>query len=267
MTEQNIHFVSVCDDISKASYLITTASANNIRLTFFVTHAWSGFECKITALVRLLQGVRAHDIVCFVDAYDVLVLQNSNTIKERFLEYTCNILFSSEQVCFPSCNEEKYDEYYKDNVPLFPCLNSGGFIGYSGALLKMLTSKCARDIQAECYNGGDQAFFTNYFLSFHDDEQIQLDTKQLIFQSMCAIDYSTTFTCIGGRIYNKLTNVYPCILHFNGFRDNDVKCVRHRVTGIMMPALHVFLTYTQTQYTGMILYDYPYIEHIYGKTK
>ena len=196
-----------------------------------------------------------------MDAYDVLFLEAMEIIRTKFEEYDCRILFSSENICFPA---ENYSRYKKEGLLIngssYPFLNSGGFIGYKCDVWEMLCWKSRLCIHEICQHGGDQNYFTQYFLEHHQIKRIRLDTHQRIFQSMCALNYDETFVCKQGKIYNKVLDTFPCILHFNGFRDMKTKMAINLITGKLEPVLEVFTQMIETSTSSNICYTYPYCE-------
>ena len=161
----------------------------------------------------------------------------------KFKDLSCNIVFSSELHCYPSENKNYYDLIgYNENDPrCFKYLNSGGFIGYNKNIYEMLQWKNEIEITTLCQIGGDQNYFTKYFLQRGKLENIKLDVDQIIFQSMCSINYQKVFHCKNGKIYNKIFEKIPSILHFNGFGDMVIKEAKHNETNKMLPVLQSFI--------------------------
>ena len=133
-----IHFVTIGSDEKKMEYLKKSANIKNLNITY-ITIKWRGFIDKIMYMIHFIKDYNDNDIVCFIDAYDVIV-SNIDDIYKKFIDYNCNILFSSEFICFPYSNIEKYNILEKDikyNTN-FKYLNSGGYIGYKKNLYKLI---------------------------------------------------------------------------------------------------------------------------------
>ena len=65
--------------------------------------------------------------------------------------------------------------------------------------------------------GGDQNYFTEYFLNHGiDQNKVKIDMFQQIFQSMYKIHFEG-IEFINGRLYNNILKVKPCFVHFNGY--------------------------------------------------
>ena len=202
---------------------------------------WRGFIDKIVAMKSCVELLDDDTIVCFIDAYDVLCFSGLEEIKRKFLEYKADIVFSSELNCYPIENMPRYEmiEYhlydmmYQTNEAQRPSwvrpietnykyVNSGGYIGYAGAMKKMFSWKTMDVVEKMIELGGDQNFFTQYYLEFadigHDDVVVAIDDHQRIFQSLYKVDLAD-FSFHRGRLYNHVLRTYPCFAHFNGYRD------------------------------------------------
>lgn len=212
----SIYFVTIGSDETKIEYLKKSAEIKNIDIKYIIIK-WTGFVNKIKYMIDFMKDYNDDDIICFIDAYDVIV-SNIENIYKNFINYNCNIVFSSECICFPYSNIERYKNI--NSKTNFKYLNSGGYIGYKKNIYQMLTSTKLEEITMLCKNGGDQNFFTQYYLN--NQINIKLDTNQEIFQSMCCVNFYE-FEFHNGYLYNKILETYPCFIHFNGFGDNDIK--------------------------------------------
>jgi hypothetical protein len=216
----HIYFITIGSDETKIKYLKKSVEIKNIDMKYIIIK-WRGFVDKIKYMIECIKDYNDNDIVCFVDAYDIIV-SNVEDIYNRFIKYNCNILFSSEFICFPYSNIEGYTNI--NSKTNFKYLNSGGYIGYKKNIYEMLKYRTLEEIYILCKNGGDQNFFTQYYLNnkINNEINIKLDTNQEIFQSMCCVNFYD-FELHNGYVYNKILEIYPCFIHFNGFGDNDIK--------------------------------------------
>lgn len=197
-------------DESRIQYLKDTALLNNIEICYLKKDTWNGYIDKIIAMDNIVQKHNDDDIICFFDAYDVLVNQNSDDLLEKFNNYNCDLLIGAELNCYP----EKYKNLYPETTTKYKYLNSGGYIGYKHALQKIFKWKSYNDIYQICSNGGDQSYFTEYYLHHHSDK-IKLDSGCVIFQNMHLVSWKE-LNFNSGKIYNKILNQIPCFIHFNG---------------------------------------------------
>jgi hypothetical protein len=253
------HLFTVASDESKMSLLKQTADFYEIKIRVLSIANWTGFIDKILAMKDAISSLPDDDIVCFIDAYDVLVMGDIPEILQKFENYRRSILMSSELNCYPPENQSRYDqiEYSvfeqeeANNIwgtrrsqainTNYKYMNSGGYMGYVKYLKNMFQWKTTDEMRQMCEFGGDQNFFTQYYLEFATDQvmNIGLDFRQEIFQSLYKVDLRN-FAFFEGRLYNHTLRTYPCFVHFNGFRDYG-GCLVHRKTGERHNAMDVFI--------------------------
>lgn len=254
MTE-NLHIYTICSDLSKLTYLIESSNIASLDINIHKLDIWNGYVDKITTMIKILESHSETDIICFIDAYDVICYSDIDEIINKFKESNCNILLSGEVNCYPEKLLGRYKdleyqmqdflikkggENYSNISPIFPTnfkyVNSGGYIGYCSNLLQMLKWKSVKEIVEICQDGGDQTYFSIYYLEHAFDsfkrefecreknikpyDIIKIDTEQNIFQSMYYVNF-TEFYYLNGRLYNSILNKKPCFAHFNGFNVYD----------------------------------------------
>jgi hypothetical protein len=262
------HIVTICSDNNKIRHLKRSAIYTNNDINYIIIN-WNGFIDKIIYMIDFIKTIPDNDIICFIDAYDVLVLDNVDKIYNKFINARCNILFSSELVCFPKMNSKKYEEVYKyiQVETNFKYLNSGGYIGFKKNIYNMLTSKSIPEIKKICEIGGDQNFFTQYFLENLDNINIKLDMNQYIFQSMCCVDFAD-FEFQNGVLYNKILNTYPSFIHFNGFGDDEIKTAIDNETNESVDIIAEFVKKKELSMNGNVIkLQYKQFDNLYIKQK
>lgn len=246
------HVFTIASDASKVVRLLKTATWSGLHIEVIQLPRWRGFTDKIYAMKEVLEFIPEEDVVCFIDAYDVLCFTHANEILEKFRSYQCNLVVSSELNCFPVENQERYQqlaskvETPNDTKSKYQYVNSGGYIGYCGAIKQMFHWKTDTEIEEICQLGGDQQYVTQYYLEFAQDDfvRIGLDTHQCIFQSMYKVSLRS-FAWFDGRLYNHMLRSYPCFAHFNGFHDYQDELMQ-RDTGQRENAMDVFIHKMQT---------------------
>jgi GR25 family glycosyltransferase involved in LPS biosynthesis len=197
-------------DETRVQYLKDSAIFNNFEVCYLKKNTWNGYVDKIIVIYNILQKHNDNDIICFIDAYDVLINQNIDYLLEKFNYYNCDLLIGAELSCYPDI----YKEMYPKTNSKYKYVNSGGYIGYKHAIQKMFKWKSYDDIYQICSYGGDQSYFIAYFIS-HNSDKIKLDTECLIFQNMHWVNWNELqFNC--GKLYNTILHTYPCFIHFNG---------------------------------------------------
>lgn len=242
------HVFTIASDASKVARLLKTATWSGLHIEVIQLPRWRGFTDKIYAMKEVLEFIPEEDVVCFIDAYDVLCFTHANEILEKFRSYQCNLVLSSELNCFPVENQERYQPLLGigTSKSKYQYVNSGGYIGYCGAIKRMFQWKTDDEIEEICRLGGDQQYVTQYYLEFAQDESVRigLDTHQCIFQSMYKVS-CRSFAWFDGRLYNHVLRTYPCFAHFNGFHDYQDELV-HCMTGRRENAMDVFVRKMQT---------------------
>ena len=232
-----IHFFTFGGgDISRFEYLKKSSENCGLPVNFISNTEWNGYFDKILFVLNAIKNIPDNHIVCFMDGFDVLAVGESDEIREKFIKFNCDVLCGAELNCWPGDYLGHYNSIKHDTG--FRYLNSGGFIGYKHAILKIYTWKSLEDIEEICKKQSDQGYFIEYYLAHvnNNDNRIKLDTRAEIFQNMFSVGWNE-FNFKNGRIVNLIMNTRPCFLHFNGgtlFFPNDVfvsfcnsKCRRH----------------------------------------
>jgi len=209
----SLNIFTFLTDESRVQYLKQSAELNNLNIQFLVKSRWNGYTDKIFAIQKQLELLEDNDIVCFIDAYDVLVNNTQTDILEKFYSYNCNLLLGAELNCYP----EQYKEQFPNTSTNSKYVNSGGYIGYVSSLKHLFHWKNPAEIIRICSNGGDQTYFIEYYLNHYmkSELNIKLDDKSLIFQNMHWINWKE-LEFINGIVHNRILDTWPCFIHFNG---------------------------------------------------
>jgi hypothetical protein len=208
-----LHIITFGTDDTRLKYLKESARLSNLEIHYTIKSTWDGYIDKILYTREFLEGIPDTDIVCFVDAYDVLALASAEEILAKFKSYDCDLVLGAEMNSYP----ERYRQYYpsKEYTTNSLYVNSGGYIGYRHAIYKLLTWQNDDTIRSMCSNtnGGDQTYFIEYYL--RNPHAIKLDTWQKIFQNMHWVSWNELYIH-RGRVINVELNQKPCFIHFNG---------------------------------------------------
>ena len=205
-----LHVYTFHTDETKIQYLKESSILNNVKINYLKKDWWNGYVDKIIAIDNVIKNHLDDDIICFIDAYDVLVNENLDDLLEKFKNYKCELLIGCEKNCYPFIYKEKYP----DTESIYKYVNSGGYIGYKHAVQKIFNWKSYEEIDDICYDYGDQSYFIEYFLS-NQSEKIKLDTECVIFQNMHLVNWNEIIFNYG-KIHNRMLNTIPCFIHFNG---------------------------------------------------
>ena len=85
-----LHVVTFATDSSRLKYLKETAKLKNLEIHYIMKDKWNGFFDKILYTREFLSRIDDNDIVCFIDAYDVILLRDISTFEDDFLSF-CKI--------------------------------------------------------------------------------------------------------------------------------------------------------------------------------
>jgi len=221
------HVYTIATNLKRAKCLLDSAKLFNMNIKIINPTSWKGNYDKMLYMLKEIKNLPDNDIILFVDAYDVIITGSIEEIKEKYLSMNCDLLVSAENNCFPRYYTERYDQflettdYEKINTSFdekintsFRYLNSGGYVGTVKAIKDLYSWKTLDEMKVICVKGSDQAYFMEYYLSNPMLFIFKIDTECKIFQSMYRTSWKD-FVCEGGRIFNKVLNQRPCMLHFN----------------------------------------------------
>ncbi|MEC8977293.1 MAG: hypothetical protein VYC40_00085 [Pseudomonadota bacterium] len=222
------HVVSVGNRLEKAHYLVDSAKQWSLPLTVLgVGSQWQGLLDKPLHLQAYLQHLPDHDIVMFVDAYDVFIHASSSDLIQTFKSFNKPLVFSTDNWLFPDIDVgSKYPSMPSSIV--FRYLNSGASIGYVWAYKEMLKSffatQCADALgrihstkrTLNLHQENDQRCATTYYLSHPD--RVVLDHEMKLFAGLNELHNQKYFSVLaGGAILNHITHQRSKVFHGNGF--------------------------------------------------
>lgn len=260
-----VHVFCVASDPTKAAALVTSAHRHGLPLHVHVLPTWNGYVDKITHMIDLLASVPDDDMCVFVDAYDVVCYADADEIHTKYTALGGDIVFGAELNCYPEHNEALYryvdQETGQDPTPtLYAYLNSGGYAGTKKALLAMLRWRDPATVEEMCSYGGDQNYFTHFYLEQclnpHLGLKVVLDRGQTLFQNMARVEWNECFLVAQDarvRFRNDVLDTTPCFVHLNGYNFYDY-VMRNEVTGREENALAVLVA----SGAGPLPYRVPY---------
>jgi len=175
---------------------------------------WTGFIRKVHYAHEMAKELTQYDYLLLMDARDVVVLEDPQTVLDRFLE------FDQPWVCAAEPNIWPIGMYRSSDYPPGPVLNpyrylnSGAYIAERGHLLDCLDRwpRLGRDQVALIAKGEDGAFLTEFYI--REPGAITLDHECRLFQCMCGSDWCCEVT--PGHVHNALTDTDPLVIHYNG---------------------------------------------------
>ncbi len=191
-------------DTKKAAPLFASAELHGVTIrNLCTTTKWTGLKDKLCAMRTFLEPLRADDLVCFVDAYDVIVNQPLETAEHVFLASGAKILFGAERQLDPP--HEKLTAYPHISSE-FRFLNSGVYIGVVSALKEMLSGPI------ETYPN-DQLYCHLYYKDNYTNG-IKIDSRAALVVNMFGVEWRRLSITEGVITLDESHS--PCFLHFNG---------------------------------------------------
>lgn len=197
-----------------------------------------GFGVKLELFQQFVESKDEDDLILFTDAFDVLMVESHEKIRDRFIEVSkltmaresdpavthemreqgvvdrpVTIVFSTELFCHP--DPHRWSEYPEiDRMYYLPYLNSGTFVGKAGDLKRIMA------LYPYSISDDDQRYWTTLYLEsrrHYDLPRIGLDHDNDIFLCMSG------HTMYKGLQFDPSTQQYkfihtpgqPLIMHFN----------------------------------------------------
>ncbi|HTI07209.1 MAG TPA: hypothetical protein VL832_01600 [Puia sp.] len=193
---------------------------------------WTNNRTKDILLRNYLTGLDGEEVVLFSDGYDTMMLAGEEEILEKFEQEKTDLLVSAEANCFP---DKSLQDLYPPSDTIYRYLNCGGFIGRVKAIRDFLCKEVADP--GTRHDWSNQYIWTLKYLQ--DTRQLKLDTRCEIFCTFYTIIgqfplpddavrnrkeytriyqewFQQNFVVRNDRIFNKLTETWPCNVHFNG---------------------------------------------------
>ena len=232
------HVCTVATDESKAGKLIHSANKFDVKLNNLGKGVkWEGGTMegqggghKINLVREFIQDKKDHDVILFLDGYDTFLTDYTDEIISRYIEFSHNIVFSSERFCWP---DERHGSELKalntDQSTPYQYLNSGMYIGRVDELKKLFAEPL------ENYDD-DQLYVQKQYLKGECD--IVCDVEGYMFTT-----HEPQISKTNGQLFNPVTNCYSCAYHGNGGEDAKVVLdgIYQRFFG------NPVITYTQTK--------------------
>jgi len=206
---------------------------------------WQGYSWKFELMKKYLRTLK-DELVCFVDAFDVIVLEDAATIERKFTERIGQdwdkIIISKEQYSQPII--ENILMRILQSLVFTKCkdeyINTGTYMGYSSTLLNMLENITFKSTD------NDQSILQKYCVQH--EHQFIIDVECNLF-----LVINSTFLKIKKGEYNisyvdnklKYNNTFPSFFHGNGFTNFDIiiKQLKYDTTLYKSPEHNGFYIY------------------------
>jgi hypothetical protein len=216
-------------DEREMEYLLKSSKSNNFTLEVIGLGKPFSWLNRITWFRDYLKTLEKQTIVCFTDAYDVFYTTGLEAIREKFLAFDCDIVWSAEK-CYAhqlESDKEFYDTMCDSGLG-YKYLNGGTFIGYAGALLTLFTHIIDISLQDKAFiqdfiDGGypmnpvekyfdDQMWISHHLRKYWKKYNIKLDYYCSIFY-IPSEDTKDIDSFITKDLCVIETRRKPCIIH------------------------------------------------------
>ncbi len=187
--------------------LLESCRVHQIKLDILGIGEPFSFGKKLKDYHHYLEKVPKHDVVLFIDAYDILLLANEKTILDKFFSMKTSLVIAAETNCFPFPH---LAPYFPPSPTKFKYLNSGSYIGYAGFIQQIY-----EDLSPIPDDIDDQGLLSVYFL--HHPEKLTLDYRCNLFLPLYQVKKKELFLDANKKIVKSLiTSTEPCLIHGNG---------------------------------------------------
>lgn len=197
--------------------LIESCKRNNYDITVLGWgQKWQGFTWRFNLMLEYLATLDDSEVVCFIDAYDVIMLQPSDILENKFIDNYRKtgkgIILTRDKALNPLFELGGFLSYGSCHGVR---INAGTYIGFAGSIKDMLKSLCT-DFDCRNPRADDQIFITKYCQKNYNTIDIDINANFfMVIVEGPNIDADPTKHSItfenGEIVYNK--NVKPCVLH------------------------------------------------------
>jgi len=238
-------FYTWCNNTDNHNYVRLNDSANMNGITIKPIgdgrniHEGGNLYAKNIWLYEKVCELDENEIVVCTDAFDVIYLTSANEIKQKFLKMNAKIVYSAEHRYAHQSPEFRsfFNEMAKNKH--FKYLNSGGIIGYAKNIKNMFEVILQYNFDRSTKKLNDQTLVGRYVVE--NSEMVTLDYDCQIFWTDFDFTYPDSYGPFKGRkrlrelfkneeclldklnsvikhdrMYNKITNTYPCFFHAAG---------------------------------------------------
>lgn len=169
---------------------------------------WRGFGTKLIEVYNFFYKNPNVKEIIFVDAYDVLILSNSEEAVKKIKDRT-KMLLSTEKGCWP---DTSLSSQYPETDSEWKYINSGTYYAPRDTFMDLI------DKNPPLYSDDDQLWMTNMFLSNRDKFVLDYDCE--VFQCHSFVSEGD-YEYKDKRVFNLKTKSKPSIIHFNGKSNNN----------------------------------------------
>jgi len=203
---------------------------------------WDGFCTKIKLILDFLHTRELSEIICIVDAYDLVFAGPQDELNKKFKSFNSPIVVGGEDICFLNCHKHTCDV----NNEKYRWVNGGCIIGFVKNLIDAYTF--VLDVSPQ----DDQVGIAKYMDKY--PSEVTIDGNQKLIANIRRINEIKKID--GKRFQHVETGTIPVIVHTPfmysdlGARSEFVR--KHALNEYESPE---FLTYT----TGLFKHLYKHL--------
>lgn len=214
-----IHYVTVATgNTDRAQAIIQSfAHFHTLLVNLGENRDYPGHGTKVVLLREFLRDANDADLVCYVDAFDVLLIRDPSGLPALFQSLRKEILFYAEAYFTYKRNKIK-KWFVKRKLPsrqhrelIYPFLNAGCFVGYARPMREFLNA-----LPIHAATPCDQTPMVDFWIKHPD--KIALDYQQQIFSGTGGREgfEESDFEFKHSGVKNRLTGSEPYFAHFPG---------------------------------------------------
>lgn len=186
-------------------YLVESCRRYNIHLNVLGWgQKWQGFTWRLHLMMKWLKELDYNEIVCFIDGFDVIVLQPLEVLEYRFKKIkkenpNINIISAYENQCWYLTLSTLLIFGTCKNI----FINAGTYIGYAGDILKVIEYNLRLNPE---FDADDQQLLLTYCRNNPNNVYIDIDKNLFLTKINPLFD-------ITNDIIENINKYNPCILH------------------------------------------------------
>jgi len=224
---------------------------------------WQGFTWRFGLMIDYLKSVDPDELICFIDAYDVILLRNLDEIVKYYhdvIEMSNKKIIMSQEIIDPG-----YYLHYFNQIYFGKCKNSficaGTYMGIASDILKLLLEAYKNQEN----DNDDQVILTQYCKD--NPDVFYLDTDQNFFLVIgthsCDLTKNKNIEITNNSL--SYMNSKPFFFHGPGNRKMDdlVKKLNYTITDNDIEKINKDLKIINIKKTWYYVIKNPYIKYLF----
>ena len=226
----SLHIITVANQNKYYfDYLKESIEKNNGTLTVLgFGMEWKGFVWRFKLMKDHLLKLNKNDIVCFIDGFDVVCVNNINNIITKFNDIInrekCKIITGFDNV--PNKFIRLINSIYFSNKVNTKIINAGTYIGTVDDILDIFNSLNLNNLSD---NMDDQVLLNNYYLTHMKDIYIDINAELFLTIGSPLTDLNKFVTIKNNTVY--YNNSKPFFIHAagSGYLDTILKKLNYNL--------------------------------------